>query len=83
MGFISSLANSIPTFEMAEKMDKKGIIMNMAFAVSGSFVFGDHLAFTMAFDKNFVGAMIAGKLISAVCAAVIAAFVYKINYEKK
>lgn len=83
MGFISSLANSIPTFEMAEKMDKKGIIMNMAFAVSGSFVFGDHLAFTMAFDKNFVGAMIAGKLISAVCAAVIAAFVYKINYETK
>lgn len=83
MGFISSLANSIPTFEMAEKMDKKGIIMNMAFAVSGSFVFGDHLAFTMAFDKSFVGAMIAGKLISAITAAVVAAFIYKLNYEKK
>ena len=83
MGFISSLANSIPTFEMAEKMDKKGIIMNMAFAVSGSFVFGDHLAFTMAFDKSFVGAMIAGKLISAITATVVAAFIYKLNYEKK
>ncbi|MBE6782694.1 MAG: ethanolamine utilization protein EutH [Ruminococcaceae bacterium] len=83
MGFISSLANSIPTFEMAEKMDKKGIIMNMAFVVSGSFVFGDHLAFTMAFDKKYVAAMILGKLISAVCATVAAAFIYKINYEKK
>ncbi len=83
MGFISSLANSIPTFEMAEKMDKKGIVMNMAFVVSGSFVFGDHLAFTMAFDKSFVTAMIVGKLISAVTAAIVAALVYKINYEKK
>ncbi len=82
-GFVSSLANSIPTFEMAEKMDKKGIIMNMAFVVSGSFVFGDHLAFTMAFDKSFTGAMILGKIISALCAAIVAAFVYKINYEKK
>lgn len=82
MGIISSLANSIPTFEMAEKMDKKGIIMNMAFVVSGSFVFGDHLAFTMAFDKSFVGAMIAGKLISAAAAVIVAMFVYKINYEK-
>lgn len=83
MGFISSLANSIPTFEMAEKMDKKGIVMNMAFVVSGSFVFGDHLAFTMAFDKKFVGAMIAGKLISAICAVIVAVFVYKSNYKEK
>ena len=82
MGFISSLANSIPTFEMAEKMDKKGIIMNMAFVVSGSFVFGDHLAFTMAFDKNFVGAMIVGKLVSAISAVIVAVFVYKVNYKK-
>ncbi len=83
MGFISSLANSIPTFEMAEKMDKKGIVMNMAFVVSGSFVFGDHLAFTMAFDKKFVGAMIVGKLVSAIAAVVVATIVYKMNYKKE
>ena len=68
---------------MAENMNSKGRMMNMAFAVSASFVFGDHLAFTMAFDKTFVGAMIAGKLISAICAVIVAVFVYKSNYEKK
>ncbi len=77
LGLISSLANSIPTFEMAGKMNSKGRMMNMAFAVSASFVFGDHLAFTMSFDNRFLFAVIAGKLISGICAAVAAHFMYK------
>lgn len=79
LGLISSLANSIPTFEMAGKMNAKGRMMNMAFAVSASFVFGDHLAFTMSFDNRFLFAVIAGKLISGVCAVVAAHFMYKKN----
>lgn len=77
LGLISSLANSIPTFEMADKMNAKGRMMNMAFAVSASFVFGDHLAFTMSFDKSFLWAVIAGKLISGVCAVAAAALMFK------
>lgn len=72
VGLISSLANSIPTFEMAEKMNSKGRVLNMAFAVSASFVFGDHLAFTLAFDENFLPAVIVGKLISGVAAIAVA-----------
>ncbi len=83
MGFVSSLANSIPTFENVEKMDKKGIVMNMAFAVSGSFVFGDHLAFTMAFDKSFSFAVTVGKLVSAFSAVIVSVLVYKANYSKE
>ena len=49
----------------------------MAFAVSASFVFGDHLAFTMSFDNRFLFAVIAGKLISGVCAVIAAHFMYK------
>ncbi len=79
LGLISSLANSIPTFEMAGKMNAKGRMMNMAFAVSASFVFGDHLAFTMSFDNRFLFAVIAGKLISGVCAVVAAHFMYRKN----
>ena len=79
LGLVSSLANSIPTFEMAGKMNAKGRMMNMAFAVSASFVFGDHLAFTMSFDNRFLFAVIAGKLISGVCAVVAAHFMYKKN----
>lgn len=83
LGLISSLANSIPTFEMAENMNSKGRMMNMAFAVSASFVFGDHLAFTMSFDKRFLWAVIAGKLISGVCAVVAAVFMYRLTYKKE
>ena len=54
----------------------------MAFAVSASFVFGDHLAFTMSFDKRFLWAVIAGKLISGACAVVAAVFMYNLTYKK-
>ncbi len=81
-GLISSLANSIPTFALVEKMNAKGIIVNMAFAVSASFVFGDHLAFTMAFDKSYVFGMIAGKLVSGISAVIAAHFLY-IYTEKR
>lgn len=77
LGLISSLANSIPTIEMADKMNAKGRMMNMAFAVSASFVFGDHLAFTMSFDSRFLWAVIAGKLVSGVCAVIVSALMFK------
>lgn len=78
MGLISSLANSIATFSLVEGMDRKGRVMNMAFAVSGAFVLGDHLAFTMGFAKelapgNYVLALLLGKLSSGILAAVAAA----------
>ncbi len=77
LGLISTLANNIPTIDMAEKMDSKGLVLNMAFAVSASFVFGDHLAFTMAFDERFLPAVIAGKLISGAAALILASIVVK------
>ena len=77
LGLISSLANSIPTIEMADKMNAKGRMMNMAFAVSASFVFGDHLAFTMSFDSRFLWAVIAGKLVSGACAVIVSALMFK------
>lgn len=46
IGMIASLANSIPMFGMIKDMDNKGKILNVAFAVSAAFVFGDHLGFT-------------------------------------
>ncbi|MBQ8747436.1 MAG: ethanolamine utilization protein EutH [Clostridia bacterium] len=83
LGLISSLSNSIPMFAMIEKMDSKGIMMNMAFAVSASFVFGDHLAFTMAFDNTFLDGMIVGKLVGGVCAVAAAHFLYRHAQKKE
>ena len=77
LGLVSSLANSIPAFHLIEKMNPKGRMMNMAFAVSASFVFGDHLAFTMAFDEAFLSAMIIGKLTSGIAAVVLVHFIHK------
>ncbi len=77
LGLVSSLANSIPTFDLAGKMNEKGRMMNMAFTVSASFVFGDHLAFTMAYDEAYLPAMIVGKLVGGVSSIIAAHFMYK------
>ena len=77
LGLVTTLANSIPVFSMIEKMNKKGRILNMAFGVSAAYVFGDHLAFVLSFDRNFALSMVVGKLLSGVLAVVLASFVYK------
>ena len=71
-GLIASLANSIATFGMVKDMNPRGKVVNIAFAVSAAFVFGDHLGFTAGFAPDMIGPMIVGKLaggISAVAAA--------------
>ena len=72
VGFISSLATSLPTFGTMKEMDKKGIMLNAAWAISAAFTLAGHLAFTMAFDQTFIVPMIVGKLISGVCAVAVA-----------
>ena len=81
LGFVTTLANSVPMLSMMERMDKKGRILNMAFAVSAGFVFGDHLAFTLAFDGKYALPMIAGKLTGAVAALILANAVSKSTKE--
>ena len=71
-GLIASLANSIATFGLVKDMDERGKVVNIAFAVSAAFVFGDHLGFTAGFAPEMLPAMILGKLaggVSAVAAA--------------
>lgn len=83
MGFITSLANCIPMFAFAGDMDKKGRIMNYAFATSAAFVFGDQLAFHLAIsatenlENTYLIAMVVGKLIGGISSVVVAHFVYK------
>lgn len=74
LGLLTTLASSTPTFGLVEKMDRKGIVLNMAFAVSAAFVLGDHLAFTMMFDASFALAVITGKFAAGITALVVAHF---------
>ena len=82
LGFVSSLVTNATSLEMINRMDKKGAVLNAAFAVSASFVFGGHLAFTMAFDSAYIFPMIGAKLISGVSAFVVGLIVYKRIYGK-
>ncbi len=77
LGFVTTLANSIPVFSMLEDMDKKGRVLNMAFAVSAGFVFGDHLAFVLSYDRTFAMPMVVGKLIGGVAAILLAWIITK------
>ena len=73
-GLIASLANSIATFGMVKDMDHRGKVVNVAFAVSAAFVFGDHLGFTAGFAPEMLPAVIVGKLaggVTAVAAALL------------
>jgi ethanolamine transporter len=71
-GLIASLANSIATFRLVKDMDNRGKVVNIAFAVSAAFVFGDHLGFTAGFAPEMLTAVIVGKLTGGVCAIALA-----------
>ena len=71
-GMVASLANVIPMFGMMRDMDRRGKIVNVAFAVSAAFVFGDHLGFTAGFDSSMLVPVIVAKLTGG-AAAVLAA----------
>ena len=71
-GLIASLANSIATFGLVKDMDSRGKVVNIAFAVSAAFVFGDHLGFTAGFAPDMLLPMMIGKLAGGVTAVAIA-----------
>ena len=76
-GLIASLANSIATFGMVKDMTPRGKVVNIAFAVSAAFVFGDHLGFTAGFAPEMIGPMIVGKLAGGISAVAVALWLTK------
>ena len=82
LGFVASLATNATTFEMMNTMDKKGIVMNAAFAISGAFTFASHLAFTMAFNMSMIVPVIVGKLVAGFTAILVSVVVYKHSFQR-
>ena len=76
-GLIASLANSIATFGLVKEMDPRGKVVNIAFAVSAAFVFGDHLGFTAGFAPEMLPAMITAKLVGGISAVLVALWLTK------
>lgn len=83
-GMIATLANNIPMFGLLKEMDNRGKILNVAFAVSGAFVFGDHLGFIAGVDKTMIFPMVVGKLVGGISAVILAMIMFgKVSEEKK
>ena len=83
VSFLGTMVTNVSTFGVMNNMDKKGIVLNSAFAVSAAFTFGGHLAFTMAFDKSFIVPMIIGKVISGLCGVILAGILYNNKSSEK
>ena len=71
-GLIASLANSIAALNLVKDMNYRGKVVNIAFAVSAAFVFGDHLGFTAGFAPEMLVPMILGKLTGGISAVILA-----------
>ncbi|MCD7737315.1 MAG: ethanolamine utilization protein EutH [Lachnospiraceae bacterium] len=71
-GMVANLANNIAMFNIMGDMDPKGKLLNVAFAVSAAFVFGDHLGFTAGVDQSMVTPVIIGKLTAGITALIVA-----------
>ena len=82
-GLVASLANSIATFDMVSAMDDRGKVVNIAFAVSAAFVFGDHMGFTAGFAPEMLPAVIVGKLIGGISAVAVALWLTRKDVEKQ
>ena len=78
-GLIASLANSIAAFGMVKDMNERGKVINIAFAVSAAFVFGDHLGYTAGFAPEMIGPMIVGKLAGGISAVAVALWLTRRN----
>ncbi len=71
-GMVANLANNIAMFNIMGEMDAKGKLLNVAFAVSAAFVFGDHLGFTAGVNQQMVTPVIIGKLVAGITALIVA-----------
>ena len=77
LALIPTLVTNSATFGMMRDMDKKGVVLNAAFAASAAFVFGSHLGFTMAINDDYIVPMMIAKFVSGFSALFIAMIVYK------
>ncbi len=82
VGFVTSLANAVPTFGLIKDMDERGKVLNFAFLVSAGYALGDHLAFAGAMDPTLVLPTVVGKLVGGLTAVAVAMWMTRKQTEK-
>jgi len=81
-GMVATLANNIPMFGIMKDMDERGKVINVAFAVSASFILGDHLGYTAGVERELIFPMIVGKFVGGVTAVIVAMVFLKMSEKK-
>lgn len=71
-GLVAAMANNIAMFNLMGEMNEKGKLLNVAFAVGASFVFGDHLGFAAGVNAEMIVPVIVGKLTAGITALLLA-----------
>ena len=78
-GLLFTMANPIPVFKTMGKMNTRGKIINTAWLVPVTAVFGDHLGFTAGVRPEAIGAVVAAKLAAGVLALAMALWATRPN----
>jgi ethanolamine transporter len=81
-GVLAGAANILALYRVVSLMPARDKVVTIAFAVSGAFTFGDHLAFSANFQPNIVAPVIAGKLLGGVVGMVFAVWL-AVPYARK
>lgn len=81
-GFMASLVSSIPMFGIFNKMDGNSKIINSAFSVAGSYVFGGQLGFVAGVSPDNILPFIVAKLVAGFSAIYLAKTMF-INRKEK
>ena len=70
-GLLTQMASSIPVWSVINDMNQRGKLINVTFAISGSFVLGDVLAFTGGVNAEMVFPVIVAKLTGGLLAILL------------
>lgn len=76
-GIFGGFANIMPILGSCNHMSPAGVVVSLAFAVSGSCTFGDHLGYIASVDKSMIVPMVLSKLIASFSAVMVAVMICK------
>ena len=82
IGFITTIANAIPTMTNLKNMTPKGKMLNCAFLSCAAYALGDHLAYCSATASHLIFPMLTTKFTGAIIATILAAIFWREKDER-
>ena len=73
-GILGGFANIMPVLNLCNKMSPAGVTVALAFAVSGSCMFGDYLGFVASVNREMIVPMLFAKAVGSLSAVLLARF---------